>query len=257
MPALPGLTARDGGALPERPPLSAQTLGILRDEAPSLVELCVAMAQRRGPEGEARLEAALARRVEIFCGASTEEASLQSLQHTRECILQAHLFLGFPAALTTLGRLQAQLHAAALTPDQEALLRLPAERPEESAAGVDFSARGAQVCGAVYGSVVDKLRSRMRALHPAVERFMLQDGYGKVLGRAEMPLCLRELCVVAILASADWPDQLHSHLRGALRVGVPEELLETSLVTSLAELAPPRREALRERLARVLESARG
>ena len=48
---------------------------------------------------------------------------------------------------------------------------------------------------------------------------MVQEGYGKVLGRSGLSLVARELCIVALLAVLDVPKQLYSHLRGALNVG--------------------------------------
>ena len=48
---------------------------------------------------------------------------------------------------------------------------------------------------------------------------MVQEGYGKVLGRSGLSLVERELCIVALLAVLDVPKQLYSHLRGALNVG--------------------------------------
>ena len=48
---------------------------------------------------------------------------------------------------------------------------------------------------------------------------MLVEGYGKVLGRPGLPLLLRELCIIALLAAQHAPQQLYSHLRGALHIG--------------------------------------
>jgi 4-carboxymuconolactone decarboxylase len=71
-----------------------------------------------------------------------------------------------------------------------------------------------------------------------MERWMVEEGYGKVLGRPGLDLRDRELCIVALLAVLDAPRQLHSHLRGALNVGTPPPEVAEALEAAL-ELAPP------------------
>lgn len=151
-----------------------------------------------------------------------------------EALLQSHLFLGFPAALAALERWRA---VGPPTPEEEAgEVTTPATRRE----------RGEELCRRVYGESYDKLRRNVGALHPAVERWMVTDGYGKVLGRSGLDLGTRELCIVAILAVGGWMPQLHSHLRGALRVGVPaaavEEALEAAAAAAGMELSGTVRE---------------
>jgi 4-carboxymuconolactone decarboxylase len=60
---------------------------------------------------------------------------------------------------------------------------------------------------------------------------MVVEGYGKVLARPGLPLVMRELCIVAILAVTGASKQLYSHLRGALNVGA----LPADVDTALAE----------------------
>ena len=62
-----------------------------------------------------------------------------------------------------------------------------------------------------------------------MERWMLEEGYGKVLGRPGLDLKVRELCVIAVLVGLDTPQQLYSHLRGALNVGATMEEVETAV----------------------------
>jgi 4-carboxymuconolactone decarboxylase len=71
----------------------------------------------------------------------------------------------------------------------------------------------------VYGGQYDRLRENVVRLHPDIEQWMLMEGYGKVLGRPGLDLKTRELCIVALLASQEAPQQLFSHLRGALQTG--------------------------------------
>jgi 4-carboxymuconolactone decarboxylase len=61
------------------------------------------------------------------------------------------------------------------------------------------------------------------------------DGYGKVLSRPGLDLRRRELCIVAACAAMGQDRQLHSHLRGALNVGVEPAALSEAL-DALADL---------------------
>jgi 4-carboxymuconolactone decarboxylase len=65
-----------------------------------------------------------------------------------------------------------------------------------------------------------------------MERWMVVEGYGKVLGRPQLDLPTRELCIVALLAVLGMPRQLHSHLRGALNAGATLEEVEVAMRTA-------------------------
>jgi alkylhydroperoxidase/carboxymuconolactone decarboxylase family protein YurZ len=60
---------------------------------------------------------------------------------------------------------------------------------------------------------------------PEVFLWMELEGYGKVLSRPGLDVIDRELAIVACLMIEHRPAQLHSHIRGALNVGAPRELL--------------------------------
>ena len=55
------------------------------------------------------------------------------------------------------------------------------------------TARGEATCAAVYGPFYERLRLNIRALHPALDAWMIVEGYGKVLGRPGLDLARREL----------------------------------------------------------------
>ena len=67
---------------------------------------------------------------------------------------------------------------------------------------------------------------------------MVEEGYGKVLGRPGLSVQDRELCIVAQLVGLDVPRQLHSHLRGALNVGAADSAVDAALRVGL-EFAQP------------------
>ena len=142
-----------------------------------------------------------------------------------EAILQAYLFLGYPAALNGLALWR------------EVSGRAPAAPPSSDGPD-DWAERGARICQIVYGGQYPRLRDNIRALHPDMERWMIMEGYGKVLGRPGLALELRELCVVAVLTVLGASRQLYSHLRGALNAGASPARVEAALDVA-ASLAGP------------------
>ena len=137
--------------------------------------------------------------------------------HVEELLLQSYLFCGFPRALNATREWRRVSRRLAPASDEAEDLSLAEEWRE----------RGEQTCAAVYDGMYEKLRLNVRDLHPALDAWMVVDGYGKVLSRPGLDLPRRELCVVAACAAMGQDRQLHSHLRGALNVGVtPADLRE-------------------------------
>jgi len=79
--------------------------------------------------------------------------------------------------------------------------------------------RGEALCRRIYGPVYGKMIGRMRRFHPDLAKWILEDGYGKVLSRPVLSTRERELLVVAVLGTLGVPAQLKSHELGARRVG--------------------------------------
>lgn len=214
----------------------------------ALVELAaIVAAWARGRTTEARVRDGLRTARTVAGGTALEES-----------ILQSYLFLGYPAALNTFRVLRSLEDEEGPPGDGERGRRVGHgteggdRRSEDDGTGSRFpdegdadgwARRGAEVCETVYGGAYDRLRANVRRLHPAMERWMVTEGYGKVLGRSGLPLGTRELCVVATLAVSDWPVQLHSHLRGAVHAGVPAETVGRMLERALAVGRPTREEA--------------
>jgi 4-carboxymuconolactone decarboxylase len=138
-----------------------------------------------------------------------------------EIILQSYLFAGFPRALNAARAWRMVSERPA--PDADA----DAESSVESLEA--WKARGEETCAVVYGESYEKLRRNIRELHPALDEWMIVDGYGKVLGRPGVDLRTRELCVVAACAVSGQQRQLHSHLRGALNAGASSSELAAVL----------------------------
>jgi 4-carboxymuconolactone decarboxylase len=95
--------------------------------------------------------------------------------------------------------------------------------------GPEWRRRGEATCRLVYGAMYERLRVNIRALHPELDDWMIVEGYGKVLSRPGLDLARRELCIVAACAASAQDRQLHSHLHGALNVGVAPRTLTEAL----------------------------
>ena len=94
-------------------------------------------------------------------------------------------------------------------------------------------------CAAVYGSMYERLRENIRVLHPALDDWMITEGYGKVLSRPGLDLPRRELCIVAACAAAGQDRQLHSHLHGALNVGVSRSAMDDAIAVDRVRCSTP------------------
>ena len=145
-----------------------------------------------------------------------------------ELILQSYLFAGFPRTLNAMREWRRASGRKAPKDDPGAHID---EAPQ-------WAADGEATCAQVYGPFYERLRPNIRALHPALDMWMIVDGYGKVLSRPGLDIVRRELCVIAVCAVGRQDRQLHSHLHGALHVGASAQLVEESL-DALADLMTP------------------
>jgi 4-carboxymuconolactone decarboxylase len=154
-----------------------------------------------------------------------------------ELILQSYLFAGFPRALNAMRE-----------------WRRVAPEPVRRAVDQDlvmWRSEGQETCAAVYGAMYGRLRENIRALHPALDEWMITEGYGKVLSRPGLDLPRRELCIVAACAAAGQDRQLHSHLHGALNVGVSPAAIGDAVEVIAALVGGDRAQSLRLLWARV------
>lgn len=147
--------------------------------------------------------------------------------HVDEVLLQSYLFVGFPRTLNAMVAWRDVSGIAAPERDDNAGI----------AHAEDWVREGEATCRAVYGPTYDALRRHVARLHPAIDQWMLVDGYGKVLSRAGLPLDTRECCIVAVCAATAQLPQLGSHLRGARRAGVSFARLDATL-DAISDIAP-------------------
>ena len=188
---------------------STHTLTRLDDATRALVRAAAAVAA--GSEEQVRAELLRA-------------ASVTPHDWVEELLLQTYLFAGFPRALNAMR--EWRRHSAA-----------PASVPTWGSAD-EAAAAGEVTCSLVYGEMYERLRRNIRALHPLLDDWMIEEGYGKVLSRPQLDLARRELCIVAACASSAQDRQLLSHLHGAVNVGVAPDVVTASL-DAIAELVPP------------------
>lgn len=184
-----------------------------------------------------RLSAALAAGADAEVEAALRRAAVDAEpRQVDEAILQSCLFLGFPAALEAAAAWR-EIRGSA-PPDEDPLA--PPARAMERAG------RGEQLCRMVYGGAYQTLRRNVADANPALDRLMVETGYGTVLARPGLDPASRELCLVAVLAVQARDRQLYSHLRGALRTGASPEQVEAALEIGLAGGSEEARDRLRE-----------
>jgi 4-carboxymuconolactone decarboxylase len=169
-----------------------------------------------GTRALVRLSAALAAGSEEVVRAQLTEASTRT-EHIwiEELLLQTYLFAGFPRALNGM-REWRRIAGAGRT----AAPAVPAH---------ERGAAGERTCARVYGSMYERLRVNIRALHPLLDEWMIEEGYGKVLSRPALDLPRRELCIVAACAATAQDRQLQSHLHGCRNTGVAGSVVTETL----------------------------
>lgn len=197
------------------PPAGAPaTIDALDAPSCALVDLAVTIAIGREPA----LRSAMSR-------AASGPASPEWIE---ELVLQSYLFVGFPRALNAAREWRRASGRPAPALDEDASASQVAA----------WRARGVATCAAVYGDMYARLRANVRELHPALDLWMIVDGYGKVLGRPGLDLRRRELCIVAVCAVLEQDRQLHAHLHGALNAGATPAEVDAVLAIVARHVQP-------------------
>jgi len=136
-----------------------------------------------------------------------------------ELFLHLSLLLGFPTMLEGL-----------------AMLRSVAEQPESRTdrgmKNNQVFGRGMRTLKRVYGGTMNRLLANLKFLHNAVPGIIVRDVYGRIISRPGLTLCERELVNVAVLNIQKLEQQLYSHVRGALRLRVPQKTLGAAILLS-------------------------
>ncbi|MEP6780755.1 MAG: carboxymuconolactone decarboxylase family protein [Gemmatimonadaceae bacterium] len=144
-----------------------------------------------------------------------------------EAILQTYLFAGFPRSLNGMREWRRISGRTA-----------PLSDMCEAVDATAWKRDGDKTCSTVYGRFYKQLRHNIRDLHPALDAWMISEGYGKVLSRPQLDLWRRELCIVAACAISRQDRQLHSHLHGALHSGATASQVNETFEAIRDLLAP-------------------
>lgn len=190
------------------------TLSALNDSTQTLIALSAAIADGTVTLIESRV-------------AEARHAGVSS-RAIDELVLQSVLTVGWPRALVAAGACRSDIANEAFDRSDD----LDYDRHAE------WTARGEATCRIIYGDHYDKLRTNVRQLHPALEAWMITEGYGRTLSRPGLDLKSRELCTVAQTAVLRTPRQLHSHLLGALRAGASTDEITATLNCARSLLSP-------------------
>jgi 4-carboxymuconolactone decarboxylase len=150
-------------------------------------------------------------------------ASVTPHDWVEELLLQTYLFAGFPRALNAMREWRR------LSPRPLNVATWPS--------AAEAQAAGETTCSIVYGEMYERLRLNVRALHPLLDDWMIEEGYGKVLSRPQLDLPRRELCIVAACAASAQDRQLLSHLHGAVNVGAASVVV-TETLDAIEDLVP-------------------
>ena len=207
--------------------LSSPIVPALDEATSQLVRLAGAIAAGT----EAQMRAAVAASVSVVDPVWVEEL-----------VLQSYLFAGFPRTLNAMREWRRVSGRAAPASD-------PGTEAEKRAA--EWRSDGERTCAAVYDGMYEQLRVNIAALHPALDSWMVVEGYGKILSRPGLDLVRRELCIVAACAAAKQDRQLQSHLHGALNVGATTEQVAGALAALAGQLSAAELKRALAMLARV------
>jgi len=145
-----------------------------------------------------------------------------------EALLQNYLFAGYPSAMVSLKILREYFPNVS-------------HRNADDMNLYHYKKQGEQNCKLIYASKYEKLIMNVSYYSPDLSKWLVLEGYGKVLSRKGLSLKEREFCIVSVLSILKFEDQLYSHINGAARTGA--KLIEIKSVIENLKLINKHREA--------------
>lgn len=106
----------------------------------------------------------------------------------------------------------------------------------------------------IFGAQEERILQRLAALDPDLMRYVRDFAYDTVYERPGLDLKTKELIACALLVSLGSPEELRTHLRGALRAGATEEEVREALLLCVPYLGFPRVVAAFTQLQALLKS---
>lgn len=92
----------------------------------------------------------------------------------------------------------------------------------------------------VFGAQEERILERLAALDPDLMTYIRDFAYDTVYERPGLDLKTKELLACVLLVSLGSPDELKTHLRGALRAGATEQEVREALLFCIPYLGFPR-----------------
>lgn len=127
-----------------------------------------------------------------------------------EALLQTYLIAGIPSALNSM-RIASDF------------IKIPEKKNHPQ----NFKEMGIFNCRQIYGNNYEKLIQNINSFSPELADWIIEDCYGKTLGRLGLSLKERELCIISNLSAMGFGYQLYSHINGAFRMNLPLSDIET------------------------------
>ncbi|TDE87516.1 carboxymuconolactone decarboxylase family protein [Deinococcus sp. S9] len=106
----------------------------------------------------------------------------------------------------------------------------------------------------IFGAQEQRILDRLAALDPDLMGYVRDFAYDTVYERPGLDLKTKELLACALLVSLGSPDELRTHLRGALRAGASEQEVREALLLCVPYLGFPRVVAAFTQLQALLET---
>lgn len=139
-----------------------------------------------------------------------------------EALLQNYLFCGFPNALFFTKRFQ----------------QLNGYKPKKynTTSLIRLKEKGIKTSLKIYGDKLPKLISNVKKFSPELSEWLIIEGYGKVISRSILTIKEREACIISVLATQMFEEQLVSHLYGGLRNGLKITQIR-KIISNLSEIS--------------------
>jgi len=125
-----------------------------------------------------------------------------------------------------------------------------AEQPEGQS---EAYRRGLEARNRVMGPGGAARRQRLRALHPDIERHLMENAWGQVNARPGLDVRTRELITLGMLLALGRENEATTHFNGALNVGISRDELVELLIHCSAYAGFPAMMTGAELLTKILE----
>lgn len=103
----------------------------------------------------------------------------------------------------------------------------------------DATTRGARIREQIFGAAGMKSHHEADEFQAPLQDMVTRVCFGEVWSRPTLPLKLRSMLTIAILAGQSRPNQLRNHVRGAIANGVTKEEIREILLHATIYVGVP------------------